>query len=131
MRRPFPVLVIGIRPGRGYEAATWNEVPAPLHNPILEDAMTLLNDFRTDVQLNALYRARLDFEREQFARAKALAEETAAKEAALAEVAAERAAKEEALAAKETALAAKEAALAANERMAARLRALGVDPETE
>ncbi len=113
------------------EAANWSEVPGPLKNPLLEDAMTLLNDFRTDVQLNALYRARLDFEREQFARAKALAEETAAKEAALAEAAAERAAKEEALAAKETALAAKEAALVAKERMAARLRALGVDPEAE
>ena len=79
--------------------------------------MTLLNDFRTDVRLNSLYRARLDFEREHFARAKALAEESAAKDAALAEAAVERAAKE--------------AALAAKERLAARLRALGVDPDAE
>lgn len=80
------------------EAATWNEVPAALHNPLLEEAMTILNDFRTNIQLNSLYRARLDFQREQFARAKEaeerMAAETAAKEAALAEAAVERAAKE-------------------------------------
>jgi len=120
------------------EAADWNEVPAAIQTPVLEDAMTLLDEFRTDPKLNDLYRRRLDFEREQFARAKALADETAAKEAALAEAARERASKEQALAGQEAALAgqeaeraAKEAALAAQERLAARLRALGVDPDAE
>lgn len=92
------------------EAANWTEVPAPLHNPILEEAMALLNDFPTNVQLNSPYRARLDFGREQFARAKQAEEAhaeaaaaNAAKETALAEVAQERAAKEQALAGQEAA----------------------------
>jgi len=106
------------------EAADWNEVPAAIQTPLLEDAMALLDEFRTDPQLNDLYRRRLDFEREQVTRAKALADETAAKEAALAEAAQERAAKE-------AALPGQEAALAGQERLAARLRALGVDPDAE
>jgi hypothetical protein len=82
------------------EAAEWREVPAEIDAPILEEAMGVLNEFRTDVRKNALYRGRLDAERveatlreerrqveERLAEALAEAEkERAEKEAALAEL---------------------------------------------
>ena len=45
------------------EAAHWREVPAEIRTPVLEEAMGVLNDFRTDIRKNALYRGRLDAER--------------------------------------------------------------------
>jgi hypothetical protein len=99
--------------------AGWREVPAEITSPILEEAMAVLNDFRTDVRKNALYRGRLDAERVEATRQEelqtALAREEAAlarEEAALAEKEHERAEKERERAEKERERAEKEAALA-------------------
>jgi predicted transposase/invertase (TIGR01784 family) len=106
------------------EADQWREVPDMLHNPVLEEAMSVLNEFRTDTHLNQLYRGRQEYERVRAAEVGELRDAKAERDA-------ERAAKETALAAKETALAAneaertaKETALAENARLAAEIAAL-------
>jgi predicted transposase/invertase (TIGR01784 family) len=87
------------------EAAEWREVPAEIKTPALEEAMSVLNEFRTDVRKNALYRGRLDAERVEATRQEEL-------QAALAREEAERVEKEAALAREKSERAEKEAALA-------------------
>lgn len=122
------------------EASQWREVPESLHNPVLEEAMNVLNEFRTDVHLNQIYRGRLEYERVRAAELGELEDARAERDAAVAaahvaEAATEveRQAKEEAVAAERKATeierAEKERVLARDERLAARLRALGVDPD--
>lgn len=101
------------------EAQSWREVPASIDNEALEEAMEILNEFRTDVALNDLYRARLEAERVEKGRQEEL-------EDARAELEAARALAEQERAAKEAERAAKEAALA---ELAALRAALGRDPK--
>lgn len=56
------------------EADQWREVPEVLHNPILEEAMSVLNEFRTDVRMNQIYRGREAYERIRAAELAELAE---------------------------------------------------------
>ena len=60
------------------------EVPAEINSPVLEEAMGVLNDFRTDVRKNALYRGRLDAERVEATRQEEMEAALAREEAALA-----------------------------------------------
>ena len=76
------------------EAETWAEVPEALRTAGMEEAMAVLKEFRTNAELNEVYRARLDGMRRQKAQDNALAraiaereQERAAKEVALAEAA--------------------------------------------
>lgn len=94
------------------EAAGWREVPAEINSPVLEEAMGVLNDFRTDVRKNALYRGRLDAERVEATRQEELQKERAEKEAAFAEREAAFAEREAALAREKAAIAEREAAFA-------------------
>ncbi len=74
------------------EAEGWREIPETLvGNPVLEQAMNVLNEFRVDQQLNTLYRGRLEYERVRKAEIGELEEEHAARVAAEAALAAERA----------------------------------------
>jgi predicted transposase/invertase (TIGR01784 family) len=80
------------------EGKEWREVPMPIDTPVMEQAMQVLNDFRTDVALSELYRGRVEYERIERGRQleldetrAALAAETARAEAAFAELAALRA----------------------------------------
>ena len=99
------------------EAEGWREIPEILvGNPILEQAMNVLNEFRVDQQLNTLYRGRLEYERVRQAEVAELEEERAARLAA--DVAAEVA--ESALAAERAESASLRAQLAA--ALAARSR---------
>jgi hypothetical protein len=106
------------------EAETWAEVPADIDTPVLESAMAVLTDFKTNAARNNLYRARLDFLRVQNTIAGELEDANARAEKAEAAAAQERREKEEALA-REARL------LDREERLAARLRALGADPDAE
>ncbi len=45
------------------EAERWREVPELVDTGVMEEAMEILNAFRTDVQLNHLYKGRLEAER--------------------------------------------------------------------
>jgi hypothetical protein len=70
------------------EAPLWREVPPSIDNEALEEAMQILNEFRTDVALSDLYRARLEAERVERGRQEALEEALAAlaaRDAALSE----------------------------------------------
>ena len=80
------------------EAHQWREVPDELHNPILEEAMSVLNEFRTDVTLNQIYRGREEYERVRAAELGEM-EDTKAENARLSAAVAER---DAALAAKES-----------------------------
>ena len=78
--------------------------------------MNVLNEFRTDVHLNQIYRGRLEYERVRAAELGELEDARAERDAAVAAANAERQAKEEAVAAERKATEierhAKEAALA-------------------
>lgn len=104
------------------EAETWPEVPADIDTPVLESAMAVLNDFKTNAARNNLYRARLEYIRVQNSIAQDMAETKARLEEAEARAESER---ERARAAEEEAARVR----ARDERLAARLRALGVDPD--
>jgi predicted transposase/invertase (TIGR01784 family) len=80
------------------EADQWREVPGVLHNPVLEEAMAVLNEFRTDTHLNQIYRGRLEYERVRAAELGELEDARKERDAAVAARDAERAAKEAALA---------------------------------
>jgi predicted transposase/invertase (TIGR01784 family) len=92
------------------EAETWQEVPNEIGNPILESAMSVLNDFQTNAARNDLYRSRLDYLRVQNTMEVSLAQ---------------------ALADKERAFADRERALAREAQLRERLRAAGIDPDQE
>ncbi len=101
------------------EAEQWREVPPSINNEALEEAMEILNEFRTDVALNELYRGRLEAERVERGRQEELADALAALVAKDAALERERAEKERERAEKDAALqgearerAEKEAALA-------------------
>ncbi len=134
------------------EAETWREVPRDIDTPVLESAMSVLTDFQTNAARNDLYRSRLDYLRVQNTMAdelaqaladkeRALAKEEQAladkeqaltdKEQALANEAQALADKEQALAKEERALADKEQALAREAQLRERLRAAGIDPDSE
>jgi predicted transposase/invertase (TIGR01784 family) len=94
------------------EAAGWREVPAEINSPVLEEAMGVLNDFRTDVHKNALYRGRLDAERLEATRQEDMETALAREQAALAREQAAVAREEAAVAREKAAVDEKEAALA-------------------
>jgi hypothetical protein len=85
------------------EAETWREVPRDIDTPVLESAMSVLTDFQTNAARNDLYRSRLDYLRVQNTMADELAQ----------------------------ALADKEQALAREAQLRERLRAAGIDPDSE
>jgi hypothetical protein len=92
------------------EAETWREVPRDIDTPVLESAMSVLTDFQTNAARNDLYRSRLDYLRVQNTMADELAQ---------------------ALADKDRALAKEEQALAREAQLRERLRAAGIDPDSE
>ena len=113
------------------EAEQWREVPASINNEALEEAMQILNEFRTDVALNELYRGRLEAERVERGRQEELADalaalqgERAEKDAALTRERMERAERERERAEKEAALTRESLVRAENESLAAELAAL-------
>ena len=106
--------------------------------PVLESAMSVLTDFQTNAARKDLYRSRLDYLRvqntmaDELARALADTERALAKEArALADTAQALADTERALADTEQALANTEQALAREAQLRERLRAAGIDPDSE
>ena len=99
------------------EAETWREVPRDIDTPVLESAMSVLTDFQTNAARNDLYRSRLDYLRVQNTMADELAQALAATEQALAD--------------KDQALADKEQGLAREAQLRERLRAAGIDPDSE
>jgi len=120
------------------EAETWPEVPREIDNPVLESAMSVLNDFQTNAARNDLYRSRLDYLRVQNTVASSLAKALADEAQARADEAQARADEEQARASAEQARAdeakarADEAqALARVARLRERLRAAGIDPDLE
>jgi len=120
------------------EAETWPEVPHELDNPVLESAMSVLNDFQTNAARNDLYRSRLDYLRVQNTMATSLAQAQAdeaqaraAAEQARAAAEQARATAEQARASEEQAQAEREQALAREARLRERLRAAGIDPDLE
>jgi len=127
------------------EAETWPEVPHELDNPVLESAMSVLNDFQTNAARNDLYRSRLDYLRVQNTMATSLAQAQADEAKARADEAQARAAAEQARADEararadeararataEQAQAEREQALAREARLRERLRAAGIDPDLE
>jgi hypothetical protein len=65
------------------EAEGWRQIPETLvGNPVLEQAMNVLNEFRLDQQLNTLYRGRVEYERVRKAEIGELVDERAARVAA-------------------------------------------------
>ena len=99
------------------EAPRWTEVPAPIQTPVMEHAMSTLHSFRQDVQLNDLYRGRIEAERVQRGVQLAL-------EQALAEAERERAEKERERTEKER-------EQARNAHLRALLRAAGIATPTD
>ena len=85
------------------EAETWREVPRDIDTPVLESAMSVLTDFQTNAARNDLYRSRLDYLRVQNTMADELAQ----------------------------ALANEARALAREAQLRERLRAAGIDPDSE
>ena len=85
--------------------------------PVLESAMSVLIDFQTNAARNDLYRSRLDYLRVQNTMADELAQALADTEQALADT--------------ERALADTAQALARVARLRERLRAAGIDPNSE
>ena len=92
--------------------------------PVLESVMSVLTDFQINAARNDLYRSRLDYLRVQNTMADELAQALADTERALANEARARADTERALA--DTAR-----ALARVARLRERLRAAGIDPDSE
>jgi predicted transposase/invertase (TIGR01784 family) len=125
------------------EAERWGDVPEDLQHPILEDAMSVLETFKTNRDWNETYRSRLDAERVRITEMRAREEAERARDEALrarektehAREEAERAREktEHALLESEHARMAQQAnqeALAKRLReMEAQLRALGVEPK--
>jgi predicted transposase/invertase (TIGR01784 family) len=89
------------------EAENWVEVPAEIKVPPLEEAMSVLKEFKTNAQWNDVYRSRLDWIRRDGAQKQAV---------------------EEANAEKDRAVAAKDEALARQERLREQLRQAGIEP---
>jgi len=106
------------------EAPRWTEVPKPIQTPVMEHAMSTLHSFRQDVQLNDLYRGRLEAERVERSMQLAMEE-------ARAETERERAEKERERAEKERERAEKERAQARNAHLRALLRAAGIATPTD
>ena len=100
-------------------AEEWSEVPAPFQSPILEEAMTVLQTFRTNQTWNDAYHARLDYEMLQAT----LAEEMERQQRELAATREESERQQRELAATNNALAATHEALARKEAEAAQQRA--------
>ena len=65
------------------EAERWREVPELIDTGVMEEAMEILNAFRTDVQLNHLYKGRLEAERVERGRQRELEDAQAELTAAL------------------------------------------------
>jgi predicted transposase/invertase (TIGR01784 family) len=111
------------------EAERWGDVPEDLQHPILEDAMSVLETFKTNRDWNETYRSRLDAERVRITEMRAREKTEHAREEA--ERAREKT--EHALLESEHARMAQQAnqeALAKRLReMEAQLRALGVEPK--
>ncbi len=108
------------------EAPRWTEVPKPIQTPIMEHAMATLHSFRRDVQLNDLYRGRIEAERMERTTQLALEEAWAEAERERAEKERERAEKEHALAATAQALAERARDQAQKVQLRALLRAAGI-----
>ena len=68
------------------EAEGWADLPSDLHTLPLEEAMAVLQEFKTNAEWNAVYRARLDWQRIQATREEAMAQALADKMEALAEL---------------------------------------------
>ena len=92
--------------------------------PVLESVMSVLTDFQINAARNDLYRSRLDYLRVQNTMADELAQALADTERALANEARARADTERALADTEQ-------ALAREAQLRERLRAAGIDPDSE
>jgi hypothetical protein len=104
------------------EAETWSELPEAFRRPPLEDAMSVLKDFKTNAALNDVYRARMDFLRREMTQREDVEQARAERERALAE-------RDEALARADVERARAEAERAEKDRFRELLRKAGIDPD--
>jgi len=111
------------------EAEDWAAVPQELASPALEEAMSVLNQFKTNAELNETYHARLDFQRREGSREQAKDMAEAGERAALAREAQALAEKDQALAREAHALARAEGERREKETLREKLRKAGINPD--
>jgi hypothetical protein len=103
------------------EAETWAAVPEELANPALEEAMSVLTQFKTNAGWNDAYRARVDWQQQENTRERAVADSKAREQEAI-----ER--EQAAILRAEAERADKEQARAEAEQLREQLRQAGIEP---
>jgi hypothetical protein len=113
------------------EAEAWGDVPAEVNSPLMEKAMNVLDRFRHNDHARAIYEARMNEERQRIANEALLRKATEEKEQERQARAVAEQARDAEARAREAAEQAREAAERKTDRLAARLRAAGIDPDLQ